>query len=153
MSEDEINLYSEFQKEFNSKATKARNREFYKKMSDGDLKKAKFWEMSNSVAKELNRDSIIPVPSNNVNDIKVHYGRVNNKFSHNDPLADCGKVPGDTIRNRNVMRELRQEKEKAKKLKNIKTGSKIALGTAAGLGLVYGGKKVYDHYKEKEKND
>ena len=46
--------------------------------------------------------------------------------------------------------------EKAKELKNLKNKrivGKTALGAAAGIGLAYGGKKLYDHYKKNDKED
>lgn len=45
---------------------------------------------------------------------------------------------------------------KAKRLKvkkNLGKAGKVALGVGAGAGLAYGGKKIYDHYKNKKKEE
>ena len=47
--------------------------------------------------------------------------------------------------------KINKKNKKEARIKNLKTAGKVALGTAAVAGLAYGGKKAYDHYKNKKK--
>ena len=60
-------------------------------------------------------------------------------------------------RRRAVSSSIKEQKEFAEKLrakkalgKNLKKAGKIAAGTALAAGLAYGGKKLYDKYKDKD---
>lgn len=177
MNDDELRLYGEFQREFNSKAAKERNRKFFKSLSeretyDGDIYTGKFKEMSDERAKKsANKYNNLYGNHYSPEDAKVLNGKFNNNFLVNTEMNDPTymKQAGDTLHNKKTIIENRQKRaqrerlknsresiakhaEKADKLRKLKykrqTATKIVLGTAAAAGLAYGGKKLYDHYKK-----
>ena len=179
MNEDELRLYSEFQKEFNSKAAKERNKKFLKNISDretkNDLYTGKFIELSDEKAKKsankYNKSKLGKYNKWSPEDVKINRRRLNNNYLVNSEVNDpmFMKQEGNIFHNKRTIIENRQRKakneklkkfqesitkhsEKADKLRKLKykrqIARKIALGTAAGIGLAYGGKKLYDHYKK-----
>lgn len=185
LSEDEMRLYSEFQKEFNSKAQKALRKKIELLPGDrGSLtqqlkigtdrainveKTAK--RSGKDYTRLLDKAKEVSLPDA----AAIHENRLGNRLFNVDKLAKKTSKPGmeDYLKDRekaaNIIREKKAEKsaarlkaskesisrhaEKAKelkKIKNLKRGGMIAAGTIGTAGLAYGGKKLYDHYKNKE---
>lgn len=84
------------------------------------------------------------------------------KFIRDQKLKEANSTAEKDFQNkvtaykqRNSQKSIAKHVEKAnelKKLKNKRIAGKAALGTAAAVGLAYGGKKLYDHYKKEEEN-
>ena len=71
---------------------------------------------------------------------------------YQEAITDNNKK-GRVIATKKVAEQEAKKVASEKLKKNLKTGGKIALGTAAAAGLAYGGKKAYDKYKSKEKEN
>lgn len=172
MTEDEISLYSEFQKEFNSKAQKALRKKF-----DTEVGKSFNPKESNSRALRRGRETLQgkhyhsgvhrDVTGKIVgNGSDKYYGngihdlisrRGNRGLSTNKTAA--GKKsesqyyrasrmkPGiekmDMLHkaDENLLKHYK-ELNTPRSVKTLKKSGKIALGTAVGVGLAYGGKKI-----------
>ena len=185
MNEDEIALFSEIQKEFNSKAQKALRKKFDTEVGKSFHPKASKSEALRSGRKILQDKDYHSGVHRDVTGKIV--GNGSDKYYGNgiDDLISrrgCGErlttnktaigkkaesqlyrasrmKPGSPEQmvmfkkaEENMLKHYK-ELNTPKSVKTLKKLGKIALGTAAGVGLVYGGKKLYNHYKNNNKED
>ena len=179
LDETEMILFSEFQKEFNSKAQKALRKkweikeglkaaqadEFGASMAKGRVNLAKggnpilginkpvsVEEMAVNMARDNNNEFSGDLLKYKQEDLKSAR-RFNPKATIKDTMKDYewdSKVSRMKLRKENKEREI-LAKKKAAKLKNIKNAGKIALGTAAVVGSGIVAKKIYDKNKKDKK--
>ena len=179
LDETEMILFSEFQKEFNSKAQKALRKkweikeglkaaqadEFGASMAKGRVNLAKggnpilginkpvsVEEMAVNMARDNNNKFSGDLLKYKQEDLKSAR-RFNPKATIKDTMKDYewdSKVSRMKLRKENKEREI-LAKKKAAKLKNIKNAGKIALGTAAVVGSGIVAKKIYDKKKKDKK--
>ena len=179
LDETEMILFSEFQKEFNSKAQKALRKkweikeglkaaqadEFGASMAKGRVILAKggnpilginkpvsVEEMAVNMARDNNNKFSGDLLKYKQEDLKSAR-RFNPKATIKDTMKDYewdSKVSRMKLRKENKEREI-LAKKKAAKLKNIKNAGKIALGTAAVVGSGIVAKKIYDKKKKDKK--
>ena len=120
---------------------------------------------ASSKAKKIMRDEVMtPEMSNNISEGILAKNRGDKKkFIRDSKLKESDAIAKKNFQDRVVaykqsnrlkrsQESIAKHAEKAKELKNLKNKrivSKTVLGAAAGIGLAYGGKKLYDHYKKK----
>lgn len=121
MNDDELRLYGEFQKEFNSKAAKERNRKYFKSISKFDFDQGnlgkKFKRMSDEEAQRIVDTNIMDrFWAKNDKDareaVKTRQGRFHNRYFLNK-IPEYGyeeKRPGNVSHNRMVMRYNKEKK-------------------------------------------
>lgn len=149
MNDDELRLYGEFQKEFNSKAAKERNRKYFKSISKFDFDQGnlgkKFKRMSDEEAQRIVDTNIMDrFWAKNDKDareaVKTRQGRLYNRYFLNK-IPEYGyeeKRPGNVSRNRMVMR-YNKEKNKLPKNNLLNKGLNFAKNHKVGVGVAGAG--------------
>lgn len=146
MNDDELRLYGEFQKEFNSRAAKERNRKFFKSISEHEYENfgKKFKEMSDETAKDY-VDIMDRFHAKNDKDaleaVKTREGRFNNRyFLNNRPEYGYeAKRPGIVSHNKMVMRYDKEVRNKLPKNNLLNKGLNFAKNHKVGVGVAGAG--------------